>query len=227
MEGGLTRRFGDITTSVSWVFIPETTIDGLCHTGGERFMKNSTIFRTLILATLLLILPVSVASQGYGNQFQGNQNSILSEPEDLNLSDTERSDLLFMREEEQMAHDLYMVWYEMYAIPIFRNIGEAETIHASEVHLLLDRYQVPSDMIGNYSSGYNNPDIQALADALAEQGAQSLTDALKAGVAIEETDIADLDKAIANTTRPDIIQVYTNLRNGSENHLSAFTRQLS
>ncbi|QXO95342.1 DUF2202 domain-containing protein [Methanospirillum purgamenti] len=72
-----------------------------------------------------------------------------------------------------------------------------------------------------------NPEIQALADALAEQGAQSLTDALKAGVAIEETDIADLDKAIANTTRPDIIQVYTNLRNGSENHLSAFTSQLS
>ena len=190
-------------------------------------MKNSTIILTLILTTLLLILPVSVASQGYGNQFQVNQDSILPEPEDLYLSDTERLDLLFMREEEQMAHDLYMVWYEMYAIPIFRNIGEAETIHASEVQFLLDRYQVPSDMIGNYSSGYNNPDIQALADALAEQGAQSLTDALKAGVAIEETDIADLDKAIANTTRPDIIQVYTNLRSGSENHLSAFTRQLS
>lgn len=190
-------------------------------------MKKSSILLILILATLMIIIPASGAGQGYGNQFQGNQNYILPEPQDLNLSDTEISDLLFMREEEQMAHDLYMVWYEIYAIPIFRNIADAETTHASEVQFLLDRYQIPSDMIGTLSSGYNNPDIQALADALADQGAQSLTDALKAGVAIEETDIADLDKAIANTTRSDIIQVYNNLRNGSENHLSAFTRQLS
>ncbi|NLV26587.1 MAG: DUF2202 domain-containing protein [Methanomicrobiales archaeon] len=190
-------------------------------------MKNRNLFVILILIVLVIVIPVSAAKQGYGNRFQENQNLTLPEPQDYDLSDTEITDLLFMREEEQMAHDLYMVWYEMYSIPIFRNIGEAETTHASEVQFLLDRYQVPSDMIGNLSSGYHNPDIQTLAAALADQGAQSLTDALKAGVAIEETDIADLDKAIANTTRPDIIQVYTNLRNGSENHLSAFTRQLS
>ncbi|KAF5067878.1 hypothetical protein DSECCO2_248560 [anaerobic digester metagenome] len=190
-------------------------------------MKKSSLLHILILITLLIIIPASGVGQGYGIQFQGNQNITLPEPQDYNLSDIERSDLLFMRQEEQMAHDLYMVWYEKYSIPIFRNIADAETSHASEVQFLLDRYQVPSDMIGNLSSGYNNPEIQALADALAEQGAQSLTDAFKAGVAIEETDIADLDKAIANTTRPDIIQVYTNLRNGSENHLSAFTSQLS
>jgi hypothetical protein len=53
-----------------------------------------------------------------------------------------------------------------------------------------------------------------------------LNDALKAGVLIENQDIADLDKAIANTSRSDILQVYNNLRTGSENHLSSFTKQL-
>ncbi|QXO95341.1 DUF2202 domain-containing protein [Methanospirillum purgamenti] len=133
-------------------------------------MKKNYIFLILILVTLLIIIPASGVGQGYRIQFQGNQNSILPEPQDYNLSDIERSDLLFMRQEEQMAHDLYMVWYEKYSIPIFRNIADAETSHASEVQFLLDRYQVPSDMIGNLSYGYNNPEIQALADALAVGG---------------------------------------------------------
>ena len=52
-----------------------------------------------------------------------------------------------------------------------------------------------------------------------------LTGALEAGLAVEERDIADLDHALANTTRADIVQVYSSLRQGSENHKSAFLRQ--
>ena len=50
--------------------------------------------------------------------------------------------------------------------------------------------------------------------------------ALRAGIAIEEHDIADLDAAIANTSREDIQQVYLNLRAGSENHLKSFQQVL-
>lgn len=190
-------------------------------------MKKNIVLLILLLASLVIILPLSAAGQGNGNRFVDNMNLTLPEPDTYNLTDTEVFDLLFIREEEQMAHDLYRIWYDMYSIPVFENIADAEETHASEVQFLLDRYQVPSDMIGNLSSGYSNPDIRTLSEELAEQGKLSLTDALKAGVSIEETDIADLDKAIANTSKPDIILVYTNLRSGSENHLSAFTRQLT
>lgn len=132
-----------------------------------------------------------------------------------------------MSEEEQMAHDLYTAWSQQYLVPIFGNIAQAEETHAGEVQLLMDRYQVPTDTIGNFTSGYGNLAIRTLSDTLAEHGNLSLNDALKAGVLIEEQDIADLDKVIANTTRADLLQVYNNLRNGSENHLSAFTKQLS
>ena len=47
-----------------------------------------------------------------------------------------------------------------------------------------------------------------------------------AGLTVEERDIADLDHALAGTTRSDILQVYSNLRQGSENHKTAFLRQL-
>ncbi|PKG31259.1 DUF2202 domain-containing protein [Methanoregula sp.] len=142
------------------------------------------------------------------------------------LSETEISDILFMREEEQLAYDLYIRWAGMYPMPIFGNIAESETMHIYEVQLLMDRYGLPSDRIGNASAGYYNPVIRSLYYSFLQEGAVSQTGALEAGLAVEIRDIADLDNAIANTTRPDILQVRNNLRQGSENHKSAFLRAL-
>ena len=142
------------------------------------------------------------------------------------LSDNESGWIIFMAEEEQMSHDLYSRWAGMYAVPVFSNIADAETTHAAEVRLLVDRYGLSGTRIGNASAGYSNAEIQALYDTLAMQGDASLTGAFEAGVAIETRDIADLDTAMAGTTRPDILQVYSFLKQGSENHLDAFQRQL-
>ena len=113
-----------------------------------------------------------------------------------------------MREEEQLAHDLYARWAGMYGIPVFSNIASSETTHYSEVQLLIDRYGLTDHRIGNASAGYSDPVIQSLHTTLAAQGDASLTGALEAGLAVEERDIADLDHALANTTRADIVQVY-------------------
>ena len=142
------------------------------------------------------------------------------------LSDTEIAGILFMAEEEQMSHDLYSRWAGMYTIPVFSNIADAEITHAAEVRLLVDRYGLSATRIGNASAGYTNPEIQALYETLAVQGDASLIGAFEAGVAIENRDIADLDTAMAGTTRSDILQVYSFLKQGSENHLAAFQRQL-
>jgi hypothetical protein len=114
----------------------------------------------------------------------------------------------------------------MYTIPVFSNIAQSETMHVNKVQLLIDRYNLQALPIGNASVGYNNPVIQSLYTSLLKQGDASQTGALEAGLAIEIQDISDLDKAIANTTRADITQVYTNLRQGSENHKRAFLQAL-
>jgi hypothetical protein len=142
------------------------------------------------------------------------------------LSATEAGDILFMREEEQMAYDLYTRWAGIYSVPVFANIAQSETQHINEVQLLIDRYDLSNNQIGNASTGYYNATIQSLHDSLAKQGDTSLTGAFEAGLAVEERDIADLDHALAGTTRTDVIQVWSNLRQGSENHRSAFLRQL-
>ena len=142
------------------------------------------------------------------------------------LTNTETAWILFMREEEQLAHDAYSRWAEKYPVPVFSTIAGSETIHVAEVQMLMDRYGLADHRIGNASAGYSDPLIQSLYTTFAAQGDVSQTAALEAGLAIEERDIADLDLALANTTRADIIQVYSSLRRGSENHKSAFLRQL-
>ena len=54
-----------------------------------------------------------------------------------------------------------------------------------------------------------------------KKGVLSMKDALEVGVIIEVTDIDDLDEVLGATTRMDIRNVYTNLRQGSVNHLAA------
>lgn len=189
--------------------------------------------RILLVSALVMVSAVSLVStagplgQGPGFGTGPGFSITIPEPTDYAINDTEIADLFFMREEEQMAHDLYAEWSGKYGLPIFEKIAQAEEIHASEVQFLLDRYSLTSQRIGNLSTGYEHPAIRELSGVLAEQGNVSQTDALRAGVMIEEQDISDLDKALANTTRKDLMAVYGNLRSGSENHLSAFHQQLS
>lgn len=164
--------------------------------------------------------------QGYGASPGVDSPVLLPITDTSSLTVAERDDILFLREEEQMAHDLYIRWAGMYPVPVFSNIAASETRHISEVQLLIDRYGLQGNPIGNASTGYHNTTIQSLYTILAAQGDASLTGAFEAGLAVEERDIADLDHALATTNRADIIQVWSSLRQGSENHKSAFLRQL-
>jgi len=195
--------------------------------GGERIMRTNTVLLIFALVAFAFILSTSAAGQGYGAGNNAAVRLALPDPADYNLSTTEIADLVFMREEEQMSKDLYTIWSAQYSLPIFSNIAQAEETHLSEVQYLLDRYNLSSTKIGTLAEGYENPVILELSTNLVEQGNISLNDALRAGVMIEEQDISDLDKAIANTTREDLKIVYENLRSGSENHLSAFNKQIS
>lgn len=155
-----------------------------------------------------------------------NTPALLPAPGTNPLTAAESGDILFMQEEEQMAYDLYTGWAGRYSVPVFSNIAASEAMHIAEVRLLVERYGLQDRPAGNASAGYSSPVIQSLYSALADQGDASLNGAFEAGLAIEEQDIADLDRALKNTTRPDIIQVYSSLRQGSVNHRSAFLRQL-
>jgi hypothetical protein len=143
------------------------------------------------------------------------------------LTADEIAGLQFMREEEKLAHDVYVTFYQQYGLAIFNNIAGSEATHMTAVKTLLDRYSIADPAAGQPIGVFSNPELQALYNQLIAQGNQSLAAAVQVGVTIEEVDIRDLQTRLAGTTHADIKQVYTNLMNGSYNHLRAFTRTLA
>lgn len=141
------------------------------------------------------------------------------------LSTGEIQTLTFMREEEKLAHDVYLTLNETWPQPVFANIAQSEQQHMDAMLALLERYQI-ADPARPVIGLFNNMELQALYDKLVIRGQQSATEALYVGAAIEEIDILDLEKAIAETDQPDLRRAYENLLAASGNHLRAFVRNI-
>ena len=140
------------------------------------------------------------------------------------LTEAEEDGLVYMREEEKLAGDVYDAMYDQWGLQIFDNISDAEVTHTDSVKTLLDRYGLEDPAAGLAPGEFTNPELQALYDELVATGSQSLTDALLVGALIEDVDIFDLQNL--KSTNPDIDLVYSNLERGSRNHLRAFVKQL-
>ena len=143
------------------------------------------------------------------------------------LTDQEEDWLTYMREEEKLARDVYLAFYDKYQLRIFKNIATSEQKHMDAVKTLLNRYAIEDPAADNEQGEFTNPKRQDLYNQLIQQGSVSTNESLEAGILIEETDIDDLNAAIASTTHNDIKRVYSNLLQGSQNHLKAFTSNLA
>jgi hypothetical protein len=147
------------------------------------------------------------------------------------LSDAEKEALRFMREEEKLAHEVYVTLSSQWASSltgedVFARISQSELAHMNAVAGLLERYGL-EDPASSELGVFTNPDLQALYNKLVAQGSQSLADALKVGAAIEEIDILDLQTRLAQTSNAEIQQVFSNLARASGNHLRSFAAVLN
>jgi len=145
------------------------------------------------------------------------------------LSAAESASLIFMREEEKLAQDVYTqlgtVWGSQSRV--FGNIARSEATHTEAIRQLLLRYTL-ADPAATLAAGvYQNASLQTLYTQLVAAGTPALVEALKVGAAIEEIDIIDLNKALLEIDNQDIVLVYQNLLKGSRNHLRAFVNALS
>jgi hypothetical protein len=148
-------------------------------------------------------------------------------PDDINtpndLSEREINSLQWMREEEMLAHDVYALFSGLYSVPIFRNISKSEMVHTTAVAGLLEKYGLDDPAAEHEPGRFTHQEIQSLYNQLVEQGSRSYEEAIRVGLMIEDLDIADLEKAIAEEVRnEDIVFVYSNLLRGSQNHMKAF-----
>jgi hypothetical protein len=167
-------------------------------------MKTTTFTKTLVMAALLSGFACSA----------------------LALTAQETSSILFMKQEEKLARDVYQVMYAKWGHVTFGNIAISEQRHMDAVDNLITRYGL-TDATPAEAGKFTYPELQALYDELIAMGNQSLNDALAVGVLIEETDIADLKEALKSTRERPIRNVFSNLMDGSYHHLDAFTRALN
>lgn len=152
--------------------------------------------------------------------FAGKQ----TEPVAPVLSDEEVSTIQFMREEEKLARDVYLTLDQQWGsqTQVFANIAESEELHTSSVDYLLDKYEIEDPVLHDDIGVFTHPELQALYDELVAKGLRSLVDGLFVGGLIEEKDMKDIVEAIEGTDERPMILVYSNLLDGSENHLRAF-----
>jgi len=168
------------------------------------------------------------------------------------LDKAEQHHLIFMRQEEKLARDVYTSLAGMWPDSrIFVNIGEgSEQTHTDVMRDKLEEFNVddpepntdilPSSIgvfTGELYGSYFNANYQALIN----KGSQSELDALYVGALIEELDmhdivecpdiIKDTDNGISDcglnyTDEPSLINAYSSLLDGSKSHLKAYVGRI-
>ncbi len=142
------------------------------------------------------------------------------------VTSAEAEALQYMREEEKLAHDVYVTLYETWGLRVFNNIARAEQKHTDSVAYWLDYYKISDPAEGNGFGEFDDVELQALYDDLTVQGKQSVVDALRVGAVVEEIDILDLQERLAETNNSALERLFENLMAGSENHLRAFASNI-
>ena len=166
----------------------------------------------------------------------------------------ETAHLIFMREEEKLARDVYLALAALYAQPsTFEIIGEgSEQTHTDTVRDILEKYGIPTpnptandlpSSIGVFSGADYGWYFTEKFNALVDRGRVSLLEALYVGAFIEELDMLDIvgcpkvivetndvigagECGLTYTDAADLQTMYTHLVDGSKSHLRSYVKNI-
>lgn len=192
-----------------------------------RISSNKSIKLFIVMFSVMFTFCSSPVESESKNLTEVDLEKQLENIDMEDLSQAEADGLIFMREEEKLARDVYLVMYEKWEQRIFNNISQSEQKHMNAIKVLIDRYELADPIESDEIGEFKNQDLLSLYNNLVLQGNYSLLGALKVGATIEEIDILDLEEQINTVVdNEDIKLVYNNLLRGSRNHLRAFVRNI-
>jgi hypothetical protein len=190
----------------------------------NEMSKGIAIQSVVLVSVLVMVLFQSCAKDEVvvNTDLTSQINALPTEA----LNGEELSFLQLMREEEKLAHDVYVTLYEKWKVNVFLNISSSEQDHSDAVLTLLIKYKL-SDPVGDNAVGvFSDTHLQDLYAQLVAQGSTSVLDAYKVGATIEDLDIFDLKNALSVTDNQDLKLVWENLSMGSRNHMRSFYGQI-
>jgi hypothetical protein len=176
-----------------------------------------------MVVTLALVAgPLGASAAGKGGS-KGPPGSSIAEQ---TLSAVEVDDLMYMREEEKLARDVYLTMFDAWGLAVFDNIAASEQTHTDSVKDMIEKYRLADPVVDESVGVFVNQELATLYAQLIARGTQSALEALHVGAYIEEVDMVDLARASEATDNADIRQLYENLMSGSRNHLRAYVGQI-
>ena len=189
---------------------------------------------SFIIAVIILLSFVGPAAAGNGGNGPASAEScaqaLVEHLDQLPLNEYDADEIAavsFLREEEKLARDVYLVLSLSWETPIFTNIARSEQRHMNLVELLLSRHGITDPVADDDIGVFSNPELGELFDELTTFGQQSLVDALVVGATIEDLDLADLAAIREVSDELDSWLIVENLAAGSRNHMRAFANALA
>lgn len=184
-------------------------------------MRMQTLF--ILSAAVVLAAVFPAVAKNDDAPHLGTNGCIGQDP----LTPETAADVVYMREEEKLARDVYIALEEAWDMQIFTNIAQSEQRHMDAILTLIDCYGLVDPVVDDTPGAFTDASLAALYTTLVAAGSESPLEALKVGALIEELDIVDLRAALAGTDNVDVTRVFENLLCGSENHLRSFAAQLA
>lgn len=201
-------------------------------------MKNKKKLAVLLTGVLIL-LAIGVV-QGYRGQQPQSGASSLDYNEEIHL--------IYMRQEEKLARDVYITLGALYpAYTVFSNIVISEQKHTDTMKSKLAQFNIPDpvtdDTVGVFTGedfGLHFTDVFNLLTTWGEKG---ILDGLYVGAYIEELDMFDIvhcpdvivltdnnigldECGMIYTDSRALLSSYNNLLEGSKNHLRAYVKRI-
>lgn len=155
-------------------------------------------------------------------QNRQNQQALAMGP----ITEAEAAHVLYMRQEEKLARDVYITLDELWLADVFENIAVSEQRHMDAVARIIEAQELVDPAADDTVGTFTDEVFCELYLSLIERGTTSYAETLKAGAYIEELDILDLLAALEDVENEYVIRVFQNLLRGSRNHLRAFVREL-
>jgi hypothetical protein len=184
-----------------------------------------TVNRTMwVIAVALCLLanPAALLASGKGRVAVETVSNSTQQA----LSALEIDNLMYMREEEKLARDVYLTMFDVWGLAVFKNIAASEQAHTDSVKDMIEKYRLADPVVDDTVGVFVNQELATLYATLIARGTQASLEALYVGAFIEEVDMVDLQRAIDETDNTDIRQLYENLMTGSRNHLRAYVGQI-
>lgn len=200
-------------------------------------------------ATILITAALAMALAGSGSVFAKKGDGGAHTTSGATLDFNEETHLVFMREEEKLARDVYTTLGTLYPnATIFGNIDDSEQRHTDSVRAKLLQHGIAdpntNDNVGVYTGEAYGAYFTEKYELLTGMGAESELNALYVGAFIEELDMLDIiqcPKAIVEadngidsdndcgrvyTDQEDVQSLLDSLLEGSKSHLRAYVGKI-